>query len=85
MAQLKMGQRAAIERVTKAALQEPRRRQLDPLSPRVAGLEEDVAALQAPVPAREARIAVLEEAVVALQATAAQLEARLVDHEGAQP
>jgi hypothetical protein len=85
MAQLKMGQRAAIERVTKAALQEPRRRQLDPLSPRISGLEEDVAALQAPDPAREARIAVLEEAVVALQTGLARLEARVVELEGAQP
>jgi chromosome segregation ATPase len=85
MAQLKMGQRAAIERVTKAALQEPRRRQLDPLSPRISGLEEEVAALQAPDPAREARLAVLEEAVVALQTGLARLEARVVELEGAQP
>jgi hypothetical protein len=85
MAQLKMGQRAAIERVTKAALQEPRKRQLDPLSPRVAGLEEAVEALEAPAPAREARIAVLEEAVVAMQAAVARLEARVVELEGAQP
>jgi chromosome segregation ATPase len=85
MARLKMGQEKKILAVTKAALQEPKSRQLDPLGPRIAGLEEDVAALQEPAPAREARIAVLEEAVVALQAGFAQLEARLVNLEGAQP
>jgi hypothetical protein len=85
MAQLKMGQRAQIVAVTKAALQEPRQRQLDPLSPRISGLEKEVAALQAPDPAREARIAVLEEAVVALQAGQAQLEARVVALEDTQP
>ena len=85
MSQLKMGQQKKILAVTKAALQEPKRRQLDPLSPRIAGLEEDVAALQAPDPAREARLTVLEEAVMALQTQVAQLETRLIDLEGAQP
>jgi hypothetical protein len=44
MAQLKMGQEKKILAVTKAALQEPKRRQLDPLAPRIASLEAAVEA-----------------------------------------
>jgi hypothetical protein len=62
MSRLKMGQEKKILAVTKAALQEPKKRQLDPLAPRIAVLEEAVVALQVAVDELNARLVDLEGA-----------------------
>ena len=62
MSRLKMGQEKKILAVTKAALQEPKSRQLDPLAPRIAVLEEAVVALQVAVDELNARLVDLEGA-----------------------